>query len=299
MDNEKVIKLQHFFEADLRIKQEMINSSPPNYNGVLDERSLNAYASKVEDSLNYIFAELKCVTLDLFTDQSFIFQRIVELEKNTKQVFYNSCNDFDRLKSFYQRYVTDMNPLFIDDVKKKCVGYALFSGIPIEKANTVNEALHAIHSSILNNEHLLQSIPVVQEKINPISREPISLRGADSPIFRRLHDMFPDTLDVGITDMVCLGDNRMLMMVRDRGHALTIEITLKNEFARLEYFIPKICNVDMVNALPGVRKVETKDSPGTVGVIETPLNDLPNVLFDFISRVPTDLDIVLDNVMYR
>lgn len=33
-------------------------------------------------------------------------------------------------------------------------------------------------------------------------------------------------------------------MVRDRGHALSIEVTLNKDNARIEYFIPKICNVE-------------------------------------------------------
>lgn len=49
--------------------------------------------------------------------------------------------------------------------------------------------------------------------------------------------------------MVAISERKLLMMVRDRGHALSIEITLNGQNARLEYFIPKVCNVDMVNNL--------------------------------------------------
>ena len=33
---------------------------------------------------------------------------------------------------------------------------------------------------------------------------------------------------------------------------------------------------------------------GATGVIETPISTLPGVLFDFISKVPTDYDMVND-----
>ncbi len=79
------------------------------------------------------------------------------------------------------------------------------------------------------------------------------------------------------------------MMIRDRGHALTIEISLNNNIARLEYFIPKLCNIDMINSLPGVNKVN-KNSIGATGILEIDINKLPNCLFDLISRVPMDSD---------
>ena len=99
-------------------------------------------------------------------------------------------------------------------------------------------------------------------------------------------------LDVGWTDMVAVNERKLLMMVRDRGHALTIEITLNLQTARIEYFISKLCNVDMINNLPGVNKVN-QDSVGATGAIEIPIGDLQNTLFSLISKVPTDSDMVL------
>ena len=66
---------------------------------------------------------------------------------------------------------------------------------------------------------------------------------------------------------------------------------LNKDNARIEYFIPKICNVEMVNKIPGVNKVND-DSIGTTGAIEVEVKDLPTALFNFISMVPTDMDIV-------
>ena len=49
----------------------------------------------------------------------------------------------------------------------------------------------------------------------------------------------------------------------------------------------------MVNNLPGVHKVN-ENSIGTTGAFEIDVEDLPTVLFDFISKVPTD-----DDMIYR
>lgn len=54
------------------------------------------------------------------------------------------------------------------------------------------------------------------------------------------------------------------MMVRDKGHVLSIEITYEDKDVVVEYFIPKLCNIDMVNVLPGVIKVN-EDVPMNVG----------------------------------
>ena len=135
---------------------------------------------------------------------------------------------------------------------------------------------------------MLQAIPLLGEKENDY-KYPISLRGEKIPVFEELFNLFPMDLDCGWTDMVIINEKKLIMMVRDRGHALTIEITLNNDKARIEYFIPKVCNLEMVNNLPGINKIKD-DTVGATGIIETDIKDLPNVLFSFISKVPMDED---------
>jgi len=94
--------------------------------------------------------------------------------------------------------------------------------------------------------------------------------------------------------MVSINEKKLIMMVRDRGHALSIEISLNGNIARIEYFIPKLCNIDMINTLPGINKVND-DSVGATGVVEVNKNELSQILFDFISKVPMDSDMILDN----
>ena len=93
--------------------------------------------------------------------------------------------------------------------------------------------------------------------------------------------------------MVCINEKKMIMMVRDRGHAITIKITLNSNTARIEYFIPKLCNIEMINNLPGINKV-IKDTIGATGIFETDIDNLNEALFTFISKVPTDADMVIE-----
>ncbi len=292
MDNEKIIKLQHFFSVDTKIKKEIYDIAPQSLNGYIDETSISEYTDKLNDSLIYILSELKCVALDVFGKESSIFNKVCYLEQDIKTNFYSCGFDIEKLKSFYQKYISNMEPSFIDDVKRSYIGYYFGGGgvSPLKKASTINEILHLMHSRIINNEGLLKSIPLLNEKDNQHNNT-ISLRGIRNPMFEQLFMMFPTDLDCGITDMVIINEKTLIMMVRDRGHALSIEVTLNKDNARIEYFIPKICNVEMVNKIPGVNKVND-DSIGTTGTIEVEVKDLPTALFNFISMVPTDMDIV-------
>lgn len=216
MDNEKIIKLQHFFSVDTKIKKEIYDIAPQSLNGYIDETSISEYTDKLNDSLIYILSELKCVALDVFGKESSIFNKVCYLEQDIKTNFYSCGFDIEKLKSFYQKYISNMEPSFIDDVKRSYIGYYFGGGVsPLKKASTINEILHLMHSRIINNEGLLQSIPLLNEKDNQHNNT-ISLRGIRNPMFEQLFMMFPTDLDCGITDMVIINEKTLIMMVRDR-----------------------------------------------------------------------------------
>ena len=288
MKNDLLIKLQHFFTVDMRIKKEMYDMVPPDNESYLDKDSICKYVDNLNDSLIYIFSELKCFCSDIFANAPFVLEKINSLEQNVKESFYSCGLDISKLRNFYKENVSNLSSEFIKNLKTNCVGYTGRKLIPLDNINTINEALHFIHSYILNEEHLLQAIPLLGEKENDY-KYPISLRGEKIPVFEELFNLFPMDLDCGWTDMVIINEKKLIMMVRDRGHALTIEITLNNDKARIEYFIPKVCNLEMVNNLPGINKIKD-DTVGATGIIETDIKDLPNVLFSFISKVPMDED---------
>lgn len=292
MDDIKIIKLQHFFQVDLAIKKEMYRLAPSNLK-YYDELSIQKYTDELDDLLTYIFSELKCVTLDIFEKDSNVISKIFAMEQVIKQHFYSCGFDMNKLKIFYETYISNMTSNFIDSVKRECVGYTFGGTSSIELATSLNEILHFLHSYVLNNENILQSIQLINEK-NNIFKYPIKLRGKKVDVFEKLFYQFPTDIDVGWTDMVVINEKKLIMMVRDRGHALSIEISLNGDMARIEYFIPKLCNIDMINALPGINKVNN-NSVGATGVIEVKLVNLNEVLFNFISKVPTDNDMILDN----
>ena len=94
-------------------------------------------------------------------------------------------------------------------------------------------------------------------------------------------------------DIVCYGDDKAILLVRDVAHALSIQIKKYEGGYFVEYFVPKICNVEMVNKLPGVTKV-VDDSSYTIGQFEIAEKDFPASLYQFVKMVPTDADMLLN-----
>lgn len=294
MDKELLVKLQHFFVVDNMIKREIYNMVPPNDEGYLYRDSILEYTNNLDDMLAYVFSELKCIAIDVFGRDSEAFNKIRLLESATNDKFYACGFDIDKLRLFYNNYISNMRSEFVNMVKDRCVGYALKNRSEIiDNILTINEMLHFLHSYILNSERFLQAVPMISEKKNDYNY-PIVLRGAETPFFNKLFEDFPLDLDCGWTDMVAINDKKLIMMVRDRGHALSIEVTLNNGIARIEYFIPKLCNIDMINQLPGINNKVNKDSVGATGIVEVPIEELNTSLFDFISRVPMDSDMIIE-----
>ena len=291
-----MIKLEHFFQVDFEIKKEMYNLAPANLK-YFDESSMQKYTDNLDDFLMYYFSELKCISLDIFGKDSNVISRILSMEKNIKKEFYSCGFDINKLKKFYEIYISNMTSDFINNVKQECVGYSFAGTSSVEIANSLNEILHFVHSYIVNNENILQSIELIDQKHNDFNY-PIQLRGNKEEVFEQIFKDFPTNIDVGWTDMVVINNKKLIMMVRDRGHALSIEVSLNGNRARIEYFIPKLCNIDMINLLPGINKVNN-NSIGATGAIEVNIDDLSQVLFDFISKVPMDSDMVLDSYKKR
>ena len=69
-----------------------------------------------------------CVALDVFGKESSIFNKVCYLEQDIKTNFYSCGFDIEKLKSFYQKYISNMEPSFIDDVKRSYIGYYFGGG---------------------------------------------------------------------------------------------------------------------------------------------------------------------------
>ena len=299
--------LKSFFKLDSRLKQEMMEYAP---NGIMTEEEKINYTDNIENMLKDTKNEIKTIfrKLDINIEEKiddFFQQKMIELA--------NCLNKQNGIKEFYQNSISNLDSEFVENVKGTCVGYAMISENAndsiIPKAKTLNELLHFLHSSIVNNEELLQSMPVIEKKkyITPKSLEiaqkrgievddswknEVTLYGEETPIARELFNEFPNDCESELCDIISL-ENKVLIMARDLGHALTIDIDTSEEKPLVKYFIPKICNRKMVEALPGIGKITQSGATGMFEVESA--SELSKKIFSFMEKVPTDSDIVMEN----
>lgn len=296
---EQLKKIEKFFDLDLRIKNSLFDLAPKEIDSY-DTESKMKYISNLIEKLKYIKRMLEDISQDFGGNiqnktMALLFNKIFNKIYNFN---YNTAD----IQKLYEQVLTNMDEKLITEVNETCVGYT-FSNSPVElvgKCKTVNELLHVYHSYIVNNESIYQSMPKLCEpRVNEEGYN-INLYGIESELAQKIFDEFPLDMSCGDAEILSLKD-RILMMLRDRGHALTIEL-LDNgdDTISVNYFIPKICNVDMVNKLKGVTKV-TKDSKFTRGMFDASKEEITGPLFEFIAGVPMDTDMIFydEDIMGR
>ena len=281
--------LKNFIKTDLSIKNDLLELAP-NKTDNFDESSKINYIDKLYKSLKDLEFDFKS-SLKGFNFDDKINASLTEFFNKEKEKLaignYNNIN----CNEIYQNNFSDMSKTFIEDVKKTFVGYTSFNendlNTSIKEAKTINELLHTCHSYIMNNQSILSSITKISEKQNQF-KYPISLYGEQTKAAEELFNNFPMDLDVGWTDIISLED-QSFMMVRDRGHALTIDIDTSKDYYLVKYFVPKLCNEEMIKALPGINKDNISQN-GASGCFQCKNTEFTNKLFSFIEKVPTDND---------
>ena len=291
-DRNRVLEgLKKFFANDMKIKKTLVKMTPTELETCNEEKRIE-YVDELYKSLREIESQL----LDGIS--SFDFYPIVKDEikhffDGIKEKMVIADYDSETIQKIYKENFSSMNAEVIEEVKQNCVGYTYRNDLPqlIQKTKTVNELLHVIHSHITNNQDILQTISIIDTKKNK-ENYAITLYGEENELSRKLFEEFPLDMMCGWTDIIAMQD-KILMMVRDRGHALTIDIDIAKENGTIvRYFVPKLCNRAMIEALPGVDKSNISEN-GANGIFETSKEEFAEKIIDFISKVPTDEDMVI------
>ena len=284
-------KLEEFFSCNLKIKELLYNLAPSNIDGY-NQDSIIRYMDNFFDTLNEIRSQFSKIT------DSFNYKGLNEVIENHFQRYNQrllNCNySLDEVKRIYQDCCSNMRPELVSKAKEEFIGYTLFNGSVntlVYECQSINEILHVIHSSITNNEKYYKSMPKISEKEND-EGYPIVLYGRKNELAQKLFDDFPLEMSCGDTDIISL-TNKTLIMIRDRGHATSIEIDIEGDNLFVKYFIPKICNIDMINNLKGINKVNS-DMKVTTGAFGTTKENLSKDIIDFINGIPMDKDMVFD-----
>lgn len=301
--SEKQIKnldeLENFFEKDVLMKKKLYELSKL-ANEVYDDETSIEYQDKALELLDNfkVFMDDTSQNFSLPFAKQDMDLKLEEMKTNV----INTRLTPENIKKLNQNFFSNMNPDYIKELNENISGYTLFMEDKdiLNNAKTINEMLHLAHYSVTNNESNYQRGPLFCSK----DLDGCSVRLYKNPNEKSemadqiFYGMTRDQGDMSITDILSLNNGeKTMMMVRDKGHALTIQID-KNEdnSYSVDYFIPKLCNIDMINALPGVQKVDkdTYFKSGTTGIFELKNLSEYSKIMEFITAVPQDEDIVLN-----
>ena len=280
--------MERFFKYNLEMKKILHQTVPKEENLYNKEYSIE-YSDKLFQALNDIeyYINVLLEKFDFSENDKNYFNKFI---KALKSELINCGYDFYKLKEFYEVCISNMDENLINKVGSEIKGGGYLSaGVALSEAKTINEIIHIVHQTVVNNENNYRNLPIVAQKQNHEGYN-VTLYGKDSELAKNIFNLIPYTFSSDYIEIMSLNNDKIVMMVRDVGHALSIEIEKDSENNyNIKYFIPKICNIDMVNSLKGVSKV-TKESKYTVGLFGSTFEKLPYDLVDLMSRVPTDID---------
>ncbi len=288
--NENYEKLDKFFKIDLKIK-DLILKTKPNEK-IYDTSGAIKYVDNLIKELDTIKDYFFWI-IDTYSMCPYLKDVINNSFNEYNEKLLNSNYDYDKLTRIYQECILKMTSGLDKELQKNLFGYNINRKEveSFEKCKTINDYLHAFHFYIVNNEKIFHSMPIIDRKINK-DDEPIILFGKENDLSRDLFNKYPVELGTGEVDILSF-DDHLLMMIRDVGHALSVDSTIENDNIRVSYFVPKSCNIEKVNKLKGVTKLDplTSDmfSP-TNGEFVCKKEDFTSEMIDFISNVPTDID---------
>ena len=301
MDN--VEKIEQFFKDDIDIKNLMYEAAYNDNYGYSTE-SITQYSDYIEKVLKYSEEKLReMVYLSSYMYESERENNLRDLQKKFKefQKELAKCGlNIDKLKNFCEKNICSMSEKYINDINSTIYAYGGCGLSIFDQAQSLNEMLHGLHHQMTNNEFIYKGIPKVQEKYKYQGFE-ISLYGKDiTPLAESIFDkLSPEEFSEG-ADIFSM-NNKILMLMRGSGHALSVEINpsrINPKEVEVDYFIPKVCNVEKVNLLPGVRQVD-RIATQTRGAFNVDQSLAADLVVDFVKKVPTDKDLPSFNEFSR
>lgn len=271
-------KITTFLQYDLKLKKLMVDCAPDNSDDLVS----------ASDEISKALKDMEIYLIDINKLHSCINESEVKVRMLKLQTELAECDTIDKLKKFYRVKISDISSDFIDKVNTQSIGYYPSRSLPINEAESINEILHAIHHDLVNDEKTYDNLPLIAEKnISEDERYKLKMYGNKNSVADAIFDMMSPSLGAGETKFLTINENEMIMMVKDKGYATTLEIEKEQDKYYVNYFIPKITDVDYVNVLPGVRQITLEDRY-TTGVFETTVENLPYKVASLIASIPDD-----------
>lgn len=280
--------MQKFFDLDMKIKETLYELAP-NKAYMADEE----YKIKLSDKMYEKISDIKFYLERIFSDfgMNGYESHLNNLISSYKQEIAEAGTDSRKLEAFYKNCLSDMSPEIVEQTAAACRGHVLASADDARevafKTKTINELLHVVHSQILNNNYIYEQMPLIMET-TACNLEDCKLYGIDSNMAQRALQALSSSIGVGMVDVLGISEGHVIAMIRDKGHALMIEMDKQdNDSINVKYHIPKICNIDMIKALHGISHINESlnYAKGSFDVSE---KDFGVELLSFVSNVPED-----------
>ncbi len=298
-------KLEEFFTYDIEVKKKLyqLGSIPTSHEELIE------YTDILWKSTESIRSKL--IKICKLFDINIAVPIVENLIKNCQQRIINTNYSYQDIQSIYNDLFAKMNEETISLIQENIFGYSDKTmedfGLILNKCASCNEFLHALHSYVIRNESILQSIPEIKSiPIGTSKWVKISLRGDQNQlaedIFDKLVEQNADVSSearfhaVGNTDIVAINkSNKILIMARDKGHSLTIETKLEEDGNYgVEYYMPKSISYNLTSKLRGITNYNDGDD-FAIGSFLTEPGCFVNDIVDLINSVPTDCNLSWTN----
>ncbi len=277
--------LETFYNYNMRVKK-MMTYSPRLDMG---EEETIEYVDKLFKNIVYM-KDIFIGMIQLCGESNQAFDYVIKLFAKYQNLLLKCHYNLKKLQVFYNECISSMNTSLIESINREIMGYYLFNDYIhlLFKCKTINEMLHLFHAYVVNTESFYDNTPVVEAK--KINNQEVYLRGDDSELASNLFKAIDFDLGSDKIDIISFSNNKILLMARDLGHALTMEINIGKDIAEVNYYIPKVCNYLMVNKLRGINKVKVDDdgnllTPYAKGAYDVEKNELITSLIELLKGV--------------
>lgn len=296
--------MENFFELDVEVKT-LLSKLAHGENKV--DVNLIDYSDRLWKALPRVESRLKRIC-EIYNIDSDVVETIEKCFKNYEGIIANAKYTDEGLRQVYNECYGKINQDTLDLIHDKLKGDTYWDSSVlksiIHEDMSANEILHALHSYIINNKPIMDSIEDISSHTLSNVKDVISLKGEQNKLANEMYqkliatnEAIPKELSsicVGSTDIISVSSDKIIIMVRDKGHCLTIECNLQaNGQWGVSYFIPKTISEDKVIKLKGITGYHRGDEYAS-GSFVTDAEDLADDITKLINDMPTDSHIMYE-----
>lgn len=154
-----LLKLKKIFKYNIEVKKLLAECRPPSE---ATSKSNSKYVvdyvvEKYADKLFYSLRDIKdyiIKMLEMFNYSQFEKDNVLKMFEIYEHELIKCEYNFEKLKKVYKVIFCNMRRELVKEVSENCFGYFLNRGISLTKAQSINELLHIIYSTTVNDKKL-------------------------------------------------------------------------------------------------------------------------------------------------